>query len=317
MSAYGSLGYEDLPMYSIGAGLRSDYGSTIPPGGRVYYVRNPVNVTGDTEDLIGRTIGTLNGALTQCRSGAGDTVFVLPGHTETIPLGEYLTNLVSGVNIVGLGAGNLRPTFTWAGATSTWGIDLPNVSISNCILNLEPGAGTVTVTNPITVSAAGCALIGCKIRMGTSATCKVGTGIAALAGSTELMLAGNDVWGATAAECVAMASFTASNNLRVYGNSFVGATTAAGAGVLLFTGTASTAIKMRNAQLRNNKALSSVVVSGMAGVSGEVDNVFMTGLSDTGLATFWSTPASVTFGAQVYVANTVGERAALFGTAST
>jgi len=316
MSAYGSLGYEDLPMYSLGAGIRSDYGAMIPPGGRVYYVRNPVNVNGDSEDVASRCISSLNGALTQCRPNGGDTIFVLPGHTETIPIGEYLTNLVPGVTVIGLGNGNARPTFTWAGATSTWGIDLPNVSIRNCVLNLDPGAGTVTVANPITISAPGCSLLGCKIRAGSSATCKVGTAIAALAGSTDLSLFGNDVWGATAAECVALVSFNASHNLRFMGNSLVGATSSAAAGVMQFTGAASTFIKVRDCQLRNNKALSSVVVTGLAGVSGEVDNVFMTGLSDAGLTSFWSVPASLTFGAQVYVANTIGERAALFGTAS-
>ena len=315
MSAYGSLGFEDLPMYSAGAGLRTEYGAVIPPGGRVYYVRN-APMTGDSDDIAYRLISTVNGALGQCRANAGDTVFVLPGHVESIPAGEYLTNLVAGVNIVGLGSGGARPTFTWAAPSSTWGVDLPNVSIRNCVLNLDPGAGTVNVTAPITVTASGCSIIGCSIRMGTTATSKVTIGITIGPNVADVLLAGNDCYGETVAECVTMITVASATRLRMFGNSLVGATTAAGVGVLRFSGVASTNIKVINNQLRNNKALSSVVVTGMAGVSGEVDQLFMTGLSDTGLATFWATPANLTFGAQVYVANTIGERAALFGTAS-
>lgn len=316
MSAFGSLGQEDLPFYAAGAGLRTEFGTFIPPGGRVYYVRSTTVQNGETEDIAARTIPTLNAALGQCRANAGDTVFVLPGHVESIATADAMSNLVAGVNVVGLGRGNLRPTFTWTAAASTFLLDVANVSLGNLILNMDPGAGTVNVAAPMTVSAPGCSVLGCKIRMGTDANSKVTIGLTTTAGAPDFVLGGNDVYGATAAECTTMMQFVGANRLRFWRNSVVGATSAANVGVVRFLTTASTFIKMSHNEIRNNKAASSVVVTGMAGISGEVDNLFMTGLSDTGLATFFATPADVTFGANVYVANTIGERAALFGTVS-
>ena len=93
---------------------------------------------------------TVNYAVSRCVSGAGDTIFIAAGHTETITgtgtaSGTTTSQLVidkAAVSIIGLGTGTRRPTFTFGTATTAV-IDVltaaSNVTIKNilCIGNLE------------------------------------------------------------------------------------------------------------------------------------------------------------------------------------
>ena len=70
-----------LPMYGLGAGLRTQFGTILPPGGKVVaYVHSSGYAIGDDDDVRSMIFTTLNDGLKQCRSGKGDTVMVLPGH---------------------------------------------------------------------------------------------------------------------------------------------------------------------------------------------------------------------------------------------
>lgn len=315
---YGSQLFPGLPRVSSGAGFQTEVGTFTPAGGKVvaYVHHSGRNVT-DDEHIGKMVLTTLNAALRLCRASKGDTVVVLPGHAENISSADQMSNLVAGTRIIGLGYGNLRPTFTWTTATSTFLMDVANVELNNLILNMDPGTGTVTVAAPITISAAGCAIRNCKIRMGTDANSIVTIGITTTEAADDLELVNNEIYGATAAECTTMIQFVGADRLKFIGNTVVGATSNAAVGVIRFLTTASTDIKMFDNVVRNNKALSTLVITGMAGNTGEVDNLFMVGLSDTGLTTFFGTPASICFGYNTYVVNLAGERAALFGTAST
>lgn len=318
---YGNFLYPSLPFQEMGAGVRFPSGTVLPPGGKVHYVRSTGAQDGDDQSLLKRLHTTLNSALQQCRSGMGDVVMVLPGHTENIASADAMSGLVAGTTIIGVGTGNMRPTFTWTAATSTFLLDVANVTLHNLILNMDPGTGTVNVAAPITVSAAGCAIVGCKIRMGTDANSKVTIGITTTAAGDDLTIAGNEVYAATAAEMTTMFQFVGADRLKFLGNTVVGATSAATVGIIRFLTTASTDIKMFGNVLRQNKAgggATDNVVTGMAGVSGEVNHLFMTCLGNNAanLTDAWGTIASITFGADVYIANTIAERAAVFGTVS-
>lgn len=317
----GNFLHPTLPFLDFGAGVRLPGATVIPPGGHTVYLRSTGPQDGDDQSLVKRLHTTLNSALAQCRSGMGDTVIVLPGHSESITTADQMSNLVAGTKVIGVGSGNARPTFTWTAAAATFLLDVANVTLSNLILNLDPGTGTTTVAAPITVSAAGCSIVGCKIRMGTDANSKVTIGITTTAAATDLTIAGNEIYGATAAECTTMLQFVGADRLKLLQNTIVGATSSASVGVVRFLTTASTDIKVFACLFRNNKSgggAGDMAVTGMAGVSGEADNVFMVvlGNSATNLTAAWGTPASMVFGRQVYVANTIAERAALFGTES-
>ena len=76
---------------------------------------------------------TLAGALLQCMPGRGDIIFVGSGHAESIGTATALNVRVSGVAIIGLGAGDQRPTFTLGTAnTAVINISGDNISFQNC-----------------------------------------------------------------------------------------------------------------------------------------------------------------------------------------
>lgn len=61
---------------------------------------------------------TVDAAVGLCTADSGDTIYVLPGHTETVTASS-LTLDVAGINVVCLGSGSNRPTFTYGAAAAT------------------------------------------------------------------------------------------------------------------------------------------------------------------------------------------------------
>jgi len=322
MTAWGPYFTQDLPFMQMAAGFRTDFGTVLPPGGRVVgYVRASGPADYDDPSIVNRLFTSVNTALQQCRAGRNDVVIVLPGHTETISAADGWSNLVAGTQIIGVGTGNSRPQITWSAAASSILVDQANVRLQNLILNMDPGAGTVTVAAPMTISAAGCAINGCKIRMGTDANSKVTIGITTTAAADDLVMMGNEIYGETAAECTTMIQFVGADRLQFHQNTVEGATSSASVGVIRFLTTASLRIKMFRNVVINNKSgggAGDMAITGMAGISGVVDFLLMgvLGNSATNLTAAFGTPANVVFGREVYVVNTIAERAALFGTES-
>ena len=92
-----------------------------------------------------RPFATVAGALALCVAGRGDIIFVGAGHTETLSSATALAMSKSGVAVIGLGSGSLRPTFTFDTAnTATIAVSADNVSFQNCIF----------VANFLTIAAA-------------------------------------------------------------------------------------------------------------------------------------------------------------------
>lgn len=315
--AYGNFMFDTLPYQAIGAGLRTSFGSILPPGNRINFVRSTGQADGDPPELTSRIYATLNGALGECRSGKSDVVVVLPGHAENISAADQMSNLVAGTKIVGIGDGNERGAFTWTAAASTFLLDVNNVTLENLILNMDPGSGSVNVAAPITISGAGCSIRRCKVRMGTDANSLVTIGITTTAAADDLVIAGNEIFGATAAEATTLIQLVGADRLKFFSNTIVGATSSVNVGVIRFLTTASLDIKMLYNVVRNNKAASVQAITGMAGLTGEVEHMLMVTLANDNLANCFGTPASLVFGRNVGVANTIAETAGVFGTVST
>lgn len=110
--------------------------------GQVFWVNNcPVlspNEVGGSNSNKGTFLSpfaTLEfAANSACVAGRGDIVFVGAGHKETISNATTATLRMSGVAVIGLGAGNMRPTFTFDTATTA---NIPvsgaNVTVQNCL----------------------------------------------------------------------------------------------------------------------------------------------------------------------------------------
>lgn len=160
-NAYGNFLSSAPPFISNYAAISGPFGTWIKPGGRVAaYVRSTGAQDGD--DLFamsGNLVATINEGCKRCRSGKGDVVVVLEGHTESLAIADSIPDLVAGTTIVSagrLGASN-NPTLTWSATASTLLLNVADVTISgfNFVWNAVDG-----LVAPITVSAAGCSVSG-------------------------------------------------------------------------------------------------------------------------------------------------------------
>ena len=138
--------------FSGGLSVRGVPVEIIPPG-KVWFVHytNGSNGNKGTKD---KPLKTLDYAIGRCTANKGDIIFLLPGHAETISAAGTITCDVAGVNIMGLGFGSLRPTFTWSATASTWLVTAANVTIQNivCTVSID------SVVLGFDISAAGCTL---------------------------------------------------------------------------------------------------------------------------------------------------------------
>lgn len=93
---------------------------------------------------------TLAAAITAV--GANGTIFVGPGHAETISSATALTLSTAGITVYGLGLGALRPTFTLDSlTTATINITAAEVSFVNCLFkaNLAAIVALFTLTTAV------------------------------------------------------------------------------------------------------------------------------------------------------------------------
>ncbi len=104
---------------------------------------------GDTDGKL-RFFSTIALALAQCTADQGDTIYVLPGHTESITGAAGITFNKAGVNIVGLGSGTKRPTITFSTSTAAQIIiSAANTTIKNVLFDLT-GVSAVVAAFSVT-----------------------------------------------------------------------------------------------------------------------------------------------------------------------
>jgi len=142
--------------------------------GVVYYVDSgstwgtAIDATTQAGTSKDRPFATLDYAIGRCTASQGDVIVLLPGHAETLSAVDTVDCDVAGITIIGLGDGNLLPTFTTDAAAGSITVDAANITIKN--IRLVAGFATGT-TSGITISANGdgCTLDGIQFR-DTSAT---------------------------------------------------------------------------------------------------------------------------------------------------
>ena len=192
-----------LPFTDFQAGNASERGIYVSPGSRVILLCNSTGRTGDdpavTAKFYGGTQGTLAGALALCRSGMGDTIFVLPGHSENVGA-TALSALVAGTRVIGVGNPNqsTAPTFTWNATGSTWAIAVANCEFSGLRLLMDGANGVVA---PINITAAGTRLVGNYMRWSSSAALLATTAVTVGSGALDTVISNNYIVGAAAGVC--------------------------------------------------------------------------------------------------------------------
>lgn len=126
-----------------------DSGQTSTGADAVGYGRNP-----DQPFL------TLDYCIGNCTASNGDTIYVMPGHTEDLSADSAVDVDVAGLTIIGLGRGAARPTFT---ASAIAG-DFKLAAASTHIENLLFLSGIDATTGLLEISAADCTVKNCEFR---------------------------------------------------------------------------------------------------------------------------------------------------------
>lgn len=182
-----------LPMIAAGYGLATPFGILLPPGGMVAaYVRSTGFQTNDDAAIASNWVPTLAAALARVRAGLGDTIVVLPGHSESVIDATMMTNLLAGTKIIGVGRGSNMPVFRWTAAASQWVLNKNDVVISGLRLRMEGFNGVVKA---IIQSGADCAIANCDIEVASGAALKATIGIELVTGADRFEFVYNVVRG--------------------------------------------------------------------------------------------------------------------------
>lgn len=173
-------------------GQRTVHGTWLPPGARVAAYVGPQSESSDAYASSSLLVSTLAAGLARCRSGKGDVVAVLPGHTETISTTTAFANLVAGTQIIGcapVGSGQM-PTFTWAGTTTaaTATISVANVTLHGLRFNLN---GADSMDTPLIISGANACIRNCYILTGSDTALDSDVAITISAGADNFLFANN------------------------------------------------------------------------------------------------------------------------------
>lgn len=277
--------------------------TTTPGGGKTMLVHSsgaaalndlPAGFAGNPDGFF----QSVNAALASTRAGRGDKIIMLPGHAESIATADAWSNLgtASDVEIVGVGTGTNRPTFTWTAASASVLFDRANVRLRNCRLFLagpHAAGSALTVATPIVVSADGCAITDCEVAYGFDADQIVGIGITVT--GTRFDHSRCNVYAETAAvPTTTYLRLTGADFFRMEDASIIGPGSTVNIGPVQFLTTASLKIYVRNTVVQNQLAASVSAVTGMAGNTGRVINGYW-GILDNSTSAGWTTPANVQF----------------------
>ena len=111
-------------------------------------------------------LATLDYAIGLCVANAGDVIYLLPGHAESVIAAAGIVFDVAGVTVIGLGEGALRPTITFTTATTAdIDIDAANVTIENVRFQ----SGVAALAAPIDVNAANFTMRKCRVMVDAAA----------------------------------------------------------------------------------------------------------------------------------------------------
>lgn len=111
----------------------------LAPGSKVFLVSDsddttvgPVNLGAEfpvDKDGVVRVYTTIQAAVNAASAGRGDIVQVLPGYDQSLTAADSWAT--AGVQIIGMGNGNNRPTIRYTGASGEVGLGANNVRVSN------------------------------------------------------------------------------------------------------------------------------------------------------------------------------------------
>ncbi len=139
---------------------------SIPHPGKVFWVNSssvlaPGGISGSNgnDGTYTRPFATLDYAIGKCTASRGDTIYIMPGYTQSMTAADAVDVDVHGVRIIGLGRGTLRPKFTYDNSAGEFVIGADNVRIEN--LWFVPSVTAVTHAIDVESGATDAQIINC------------------------------------------------------------------------------------------------------------------------------------------------------------
>lgn len=274
--------FNDLPYYGVNAGISTSLGTLVPPGSKIVaYVRSTGPQSGDPQFIFDRLVTTLQAGLNECRSGMGDIVVVLPGHSETVTSTSFTG--VIGARVIGMGdiSRDDAPTFTWSSAAATWAITAKNMEFRGLRLLMDNFNG---VTAPINVTASGVRFLGNYMRWSSGASNLATTAVTVGSGATDFTFVGNKVYGVAAGICtdgIKLLGATTPDRCTIANNIMVAAATSA-------RGLINVSVAALDVEILGNDIVNLAATS-IAAIS--YSNVAATGICKNNTCTVFSTGA--------------------------
>lgn len=275
-------------------------------GGKVLWVCNRSGVTSGDGSGPNRPLASLftatTGALAKIGGTQGSLIIILPGHAESISASTNVSTLAGAgatfLNIVGMGNGALRPTFSWTAAASALLCNLQGLTFRNMVFNLNATAATV-VTAAITHSAADQVFDNVDMLPNTSATQLTTTAVTVASGADNLAYSGVRMFGETFATnpTNTFTTTAAVDKLSLVNCKFLVAVNATTNGAVNLAN-APTNVYIEDCVFANKKASSTVAATASASTSGFVDFCTLGITAGSGAVTAWGTVGNLWFGQQ-------------------
>lgn len=166
---------------------------------------------------------TIDYAIGQCTASNGDTIYVLPGHAETLTAAGSITCDVAGIRIVGLGTANVRPTISYStSANASVLVSAANVRMENLRFDMT---GIDSLNNPINVQAAGCQIVNCEFEFADSGG-QADNAITTNASANDLLVEGCYLFGSADAGTASAFQIVGGDSAVIRNNIIVGSFTA-------------------------------------------------------------------------------------------
>jgi hypothetical protein len=281
--------------------------------GDIWFVDSGQTTTGADSAGYGRNPDqpflTLDYAIALTTASNGDTIYVMPGHTETLGADSAVDIDVAGLTIIGLGKGAARPTFT---ASAIAG-DFKLAAASTHIENLLFLSGVDATTGMVEVSAADCSIVNCEFRDSVDQATDC---LMVLDGSDRLLIDGCTFTmaaaaGANSAIAIGSSDDVEIKNCSIYGNFAVGA-------IDLRTA-ASNRINIHDCKIWTENAADIAIVDTITASTGWIGpNLYIMLQDNAANITTAVTGATFHMMDPVYICNLAGEKAMLSNwTAST
>jgi hypothetical protein len=328
MGTFGIPGITGLPM-PVPPNLGAEVGGSLilPVGGKTFYVRGDgTNATyyDDTwskltvRDMQNSLYPSVASALGQCTGGRGDRIIVLPGHTENLAVASAWT-FVDNVEIIGLGFGDTRPTFTFTAAASKLTTNKKGVRIANCRFLCAGPSGTtaLTVTAPFLISGEGVVFDDNYFQVGIDAD-QICTTFMTITGANAAFVR-NEVEGlAVGAEITDVIVLTGADGVNISDN-YMKVTVGAAQGLIRSLTTASKKVRIERNFIYSWKASSTSCINFTAALAntGIVANNRLRVTTDGGVAHIGVNAAGDLSLYLNYGVNAVNESGLAIGTAST